>query len=133
MADEHPNLALVHRLWDAGARGDADAIAALYAPDVVIVAHGAPSVFSGEFKGSDELLDYLAGIGESVDDLRSDLLDVYTNDRGAVVRYRIAAARGPKRLDMQFLYLLEIANGRIVEATIVPSDQRVNDEFWRTE
>jgi len=132
MREEHPHLSLVRRLWDAGARGDADAFYDLYAPDAVLRAHGVSSPLAGEFKGIAEILDYLARAGEIVDDSRSEIIDIYTSDAGAVIRYRTIATRGANYLDMQYLYVLTIGGGRILAATLVPTDQRRNDEFWRT-
>lgn len=133
MPKGHHHLALVHRLWNAGARGDADALLELYAPDAVLRAHGSQSPMAGEFKGIAEIIDYFARSGEIVEDSRSEILAVYTNASGAVIRYRTIATRGPKQLDMQYLYVVAIENGRIVEATLVPTDQRANDAFWRME
>ena len=132
MYETHPHLSLMRRLWDAGARGDADTVCEIYAPDAVLRAHGAPGPLSGEFKGIDEILDFLARMGELVDDSISEILDVYTSNAGAVLRYRSVATRGAEQLDMQYLYILAIEQGRIVEATLVPTDQRRNDEFWRS-
>ena len=132
MREEHPHLSLVRRLWDAGARGDADAICEIHAPDAVLRAHGVSGPLAGEFKGIAEILDFLARAGELVDDSRSEIIDIYTSDAGAVIRYRTVATRGGEHLDMQYLYVLAIEQGRIVAATIVPADQRRNDEFWRS-
>ena len=134
MREEHPNLSIVRRLWDAGARGDAEAICDLYAPDAVMRAHGAPgSALAGEFKGIAEILDRLARAGENVDDSSSELLESYASDTGAVIRYRTLATRGGKHLDMQYLLLLAIEQQRIVRSELVPIDQRRNDEFWRSQ
>jgi ketosteroid isomerase-like protein len=132
MADEHPHVALVRRLWDAVARGDADALTELYAPDAVLRAYGRNPI-AGEFKGIAAILDYFARAGENVEDLRSEILAVYTSDAGAVIRYRTVATRGPKHLDLQSLYVLAIENGRVVEASLAPMDQHQNDAFWRVE
>lgn len=132
MSAEHPHLSLVRRLWDAGARGDAEAFYDLYAPDALLRAHGASGPMAGEFKGITEILDYLARAGELVDDLRSEILDIYTSEEGAVIRYRTLATRGDRHLDLQYLYVLSIQRGRIVAASLIPADQRCNDEFWRS-
>jgi ketosteroid isomerase-like protein len=134
MPHEHPNRALMRRVWEASARGDADAVSAGYAPDAVLRAHGGPmNQRAGEYKGIDEILGYLASSGETVDDLRSEVLEIYTSGHGAVVRYRVVATRGGMHLDMQYLYIAVIEAERIVRATLVPMDQRRNDEFWRTQ
>jgi ketosteroid isomerase-like protein len=127
----HPHLEIMHRLWDAGARGDADALAELYAPDAVLRAHGHQSALAGEFKGIFEILDFLARAGEIVEELRSELIEIYTSESGAVMRYRTVATRGPRHLDLQYFFVFEIQAGRIVEATLIPADQRQSDAFWR--
>ena len=133
MSGEHPNAALMRRLWEAGAIGDADTICDIYAPDVVLRAHGASGPLVGEYKGIAEVLDYLARTGEIVEDFRAELLAIYPSDSGAVIRYRSVAEGGGKHLDMEYLYEVAIARGRIVRATLVPIDQRRNDEFWRSQ
>ncbi len=133
MREEHPHVSLVRRLWDAGARGDADALSECYAPDAVLRAHGVAGPLAGEFKGTAEILDYLARAGEIVDDSLSDIIAIYVSEGGAVIRYRTVATRGAHHLDMQFLYVLAIEQGRITSATLVPTDQRRNDEFWRAQ
>jgi ketosteroid isomerase-like protein len=125
MREQHPNLGLVRRLWEAGARGDADGISEIYAPDAVLRAHGIPGgPLVGEFKGISEILDFLARMGELVDDSRAEVLEMYASDTGVVVRFRSVKSRGGKHLDMQYLYVLAIEHGRIVRATLVPTDQR---------
>jgi len=124
----------VRRLWEAGAVGDADAVCDCYAPDAVLRAYGVPgNPLAGEFKGIAEIIDYLARAGEIVDDSSSELLECYASDAGAVIRYRTVATRGGKHLDMQYLYVLDIERGRIARATLIPTDQRRNDEFWRSQ
>lgn len=130
MHSDHPHAALMRRLWDAAARGDPDGVRDAYGPGAVLRAHGNNPV-AGEFKGGRAIIDYLARMGELVDDLRLELLDVYSSADGAVVRYRTVADRGPKHLDMEYLYVGRVAGGRVVEADLVPSDQRRNDDFWR--
>jgi ketosteroid isomerase-like protein len=120
---------VVRRLWEAAARGDPAGVTALYQPWAVVRA-GGHSPLAGEFKGSDVIVDYFGRIGEMVDDLRSELLDVYTSDEGAVMRYRTVADRGPHHLDMEFLFVAKIAGGRILEADLIPADQQRYDAFW---
>lgn len=133
MSDGDRHLELVKRLWNAGARGDADDLYAIYAPDAVLRSHGHQNPLAGEFKGVAEIIDFFARAGEIVEDLRSELLEFYTSARGAVMRYRTVATRGPKQLDIQYLFVFAIEDGRVVEATLVPTDQRAHDAFWRME
>jgi len=128
--EQHPNVQIARRLWNAAADGDANTIAALYAPDVVVRTHGRGPL-AGEVKGVRAALENAARAGELVDDLTSELIDIYASDCGAVLHYRITADRGPKRLDGEAFFVMRIENGRIVEADAVPQDQARDDAFWR--
>lgn len=129
---QHPNAALACRLWTALSDGDAPLLRQLLAPAVIWRAHG-DNPFTGEAKGIDELFDLLARSAETVDDLRSELRDIYASDRGAVFRATTYAERGPKLLHTEWLVVLRIEDGRVVEVSSVPVNQRHNDEFWRLE
>jgi ketosteroid isomerase-like protein len=126
---DHPNAAIARILWDAGATGDPEPFRRLYAPDAVLRSAGHNPV-AGEFKGLSQILGLFARTGELVEELRAELLEVYASDAGAVMCYRIVAERGPKQLDMEYMFTLRIEDGRVVEASIVPADEPRNDEFW---
>ena len=122
--------AMARRLWEAIAEGDADRLAACLSPEIVWRSHGSHPL-AGEYHGLEKVLGYLARIGETVDELRSDVVDIFVSERGAVIRYRAQAQRGPKRYDNEVLLVLSIADERVVEATVVPVDQQKSGEFWR--
>jgi ketosteroid isomerase-like protein len=130
VAQAHPNAVVARRLWDALCDGDVSQLEALLTPDVVWRSAGR-NPLSGEVKGVDASLEWIARSAESVEDLRSALIDVFANDRGAILWIRTHAERGPVVLDVDFLLLLQIADGCIYEASAIPMDQRRNDEFWR--
>ena len=89
---DHPNTEFATTLWDAVALGDADSVRGLLADDVVWQA-GGHHALSGMFEGPDAVLDYLARVGESTDELSTELIDIFANDRGAVVVYHLSARR----------------------------------------
>jgi ketosteroid isomerase-like protein len=130
VAQTRPNAVIARRLWEAFCDGDASRLEELLTPDVVWRSAGR-NPFSGEMKGVDASLEQIARGAESVEDLRSELIDVFANDRGAVLWIRTHAERGPVVLDVDYLLLLQIADGCIYEVSAVPMDQRRNDEFWR--
>lgn len=130
MHTEHPNAAVARSLWDAGATGDREPILRLYAPDAVLRSAGDNPV-AGEFKGLPAILGLFARSGELVEELRAELLDLYASDAGAVMCYRIVAQRGPKHLDMEYMFTLRIEAGRVIEGSIVPADESRNDAFWK--
>jgi ketosteroid isomerase-like protein len=129
MTFEHPHARVIRGLWEAAASGDANAVCELYGPGAVMRAHGRSPV-SGEFKGPAVIVDYFGRLGELVDDLRSELLDIYTSDEGAIMRYRTVAQRGARHFDMEFLFVARIQDGRVLEADLIPSDQQRYDAFW---
>jgi ketosteroid isomerase-like protein len=130
VSTEHPNVAAARGLWSAVAEGDASALRGMLSPDVVWRSMGQHPL-SGEYRGPDAVLDYLATIGETADHLVSTLDAIFVGDAGAVVAYHVSAARGDRRLEMDYLLRLRIRDGQVVHAISVPLDQRTNDAFWR--
>lgn len=130
MTDAHPNAVLAGRLWEAFCDGDASLLEELLSPGVVWRSAGR-NALAGEVKGVPRTLERIARGAEDVEDLRSRLLDVFANDRGAVLWIRTHAERGPLMLDVDYLLLLRIEDGSIYEVSAVPMDQQRVDEFWR--
>lgn len=126
---KHPNFEVAQALWGAVSDGDARAVRELLADDVVWTSVGR-NPLSGVRNGPDQVLDYLAQVGESADELFSSLVQLFVNDEGALVTYRVTASRGPKRLEMEFFLMLGIRAGRVASARMVAEDQYINDEFW---
>lgn len=120
---------LAHRVWDATARGDVDTLLQIYAPDVVMWVRGR-NPLCGEYKGTTALLGQFARSAELVDELCLDLLEVYSSEDGALLRYRVEASRGELRLDAEFHLSFRVAAGRIYEVEIVATDQERADAFW---
>ena len=77
------------------------------------------------------MLALLASFGESVDDLRMDVREIYANDQGAVLHYGSIARWGPELLDCDYLVLMRMQDGLVAEGTTVPLDTYRSDAFWR--
>ena len=129
MKPDHPHFTLARTLWSAVAEGDAEALGLLFAEGVTWNALGL-NPLAGTYHGPDEVLDYLARVGETADEFSSRLESIYINDEGAVVIYHVSATRGGRSLEMDYLTRLRVRNGVVVEAWVVAVDQRENDEFW---
>lgn len=129
MHHSDPHSWLAHRVWDATARGDVDSLLQIYAPDVVMWVRGR-NPLCGEYKGSTALLEQFARSAELVDELCLDLLEIYSSEDGALIRYRVEATRGEHRLDAEFHLSFRVAAGRIHEVEIVSTDQDRADAFW---
>ena len=126
---DHPNAAFATAFWDAVAQGDSDAVRALLAHEVIWRAGGGHPL-SGEFRGPDAVIDYLARVGESADELTTELKDIFVNDQGAVVLYHLSARRELKRLETDLYLELEIRDGELIRAGSVSFDQVASNEFW---
>ena len=126
----HPNEVLAERLWNSIAVADVDQLARIIDPKAVWIMPG-HGPLSGHHEGIDGILSFLARVGELADRLESTLLEIFVNDRGAVLRYAIHATRAGKTLDTEHLFTIRVRNSRIVEARFAPLDQEGYDEFWR--
>jgi len=126
---DHPNLAVAQALWTAVAEGNADAMRGVLAEDVVWITSGR-NPLAGVRHGPDEVFDYLAQVGETSEDLLSELDGIYVADDAAIVAYHLTARREDKRLEMDYFLMLNVEDGKITKALMVPVDQYTNDEFW---
>ncbi len=123
---------IARHLWNATADGDGATLLEFFAPDVEWHSHGHNPV-AKHIYGPAALLDYFALSADLVDDMTSDVLEVYSSERGAVIRYRVRASRGPKCLDGEVLLSLTIDNGLVTRADVVPVEQEIHDAFWMLE
>jgi ketosteroid isomerase-like protein len=125
------NAALARRLWTAASQGSPDPVVQLD-PKIVWKSYGhGPE--AGEFHGIDAVLEHLASFGAFVDDVRSELLEVLSNESGAVIRYRAFMTRGTKRLDCDYSLWLTIEDGVVKRAAMVPFEDETSDAFWRVD
>jgi len=120
---------LARELWTAVADGDADSLRRLLAPDVVWRSIGL-NPLSGDYRGPDDVVGYFAEIGHRADELSSSLEHIWTGPDGAIIGYRVTASRAGETLEMDYLLRIRVRRGVITEATVIPLDQRVNDDFW---
>lgn len=125
--DAHRDVA--RRLWSAIATADVDELRRVIAPDAVWRMYGR-SPLAGDHVGIEAILSFMAHTGELADELESDLLEVFSNEGGAILRYSVRANRGGRILDIQHLFMIRIREGRIVEGVFAPIDQERYDRFW---
>jgi ketosteroid isomerase-like protein len=126
---DHPHAKLARTAWEAAASGDRDTLARVCAPDVVWHASGR-GPRSGDYRGMDRVLEYLAAIGDAAERFDSSLEHVLTNDDLVAVLFRVQGRRGARRLDTGFILIFRIESERLVEVWAVPRDQYAVDEFW---
>lgn len=124
--------AIARELWDAIASADVAALKRVLSPKTIWRMPGR-SPLAGTFEGVDAVLGLMAKVGELSDELDSILIDVFTNDDGAVLRYGIQARRGDKLLETEHLFMIRIEMGQVTEAVFAPVDQERYDRFWLDE
>ena len=128
MTDEHPNAALIRRLFEAFGR-DPKVIAAALARDVVWRVPG-DTIMSGEYRGPRAVVEFLRRTGTETDGTyRSRLHTVLANDDWGIAVYRAMGSRNGIDLDVDQALVMRLADGQITEVTAVPLDSAF-DAFW---
>jgi hypothetical protein len=130
LTEEHPNAALMRRLFDAFGRRDGAAVAAMFDHGVVWrVGGGTP--MSGEYRGWREVVEFLRRTTEETDGTyRSSLVWALGDDAHAAAAYRARGRRNGTDLDLEQLLLCDVRAGRITMATAIPYDAGVFAQFW---
>ena len=128
-ASECSNDAIARELWLAASEGNAEAIRRMLHPDIAWRSFSSGSL-SGSIQGVEAVIDLLARTGELVDELNTSLIDIYASDTGAVIHYRVHAARGPKTVEGEGLLVMRMRRGLVVEAFAAPVDDGALDRFW---
>jgi uncharacterized protein len=128
VSEEHPNAALVRRLFAAFGR-DPMAISAAFARDIVWRVPG-DTVMSGEYRGRRDVVEFLRRTGlETGGTYRSRLHTVFADDEWAVAIYRATGSRNGIDLDVEQALVIRIADGALQDVTAVPLDSAFA-RFW---
>jgi ketosteroid isomerase-like protein len=124
------NVQILRRAWDAIARGDAEDLRAVVAPDVVwhATARGAP--WSGEHRGAEVMLDFLARVGEVTDVFDAQLVDVLASEQRVLVVFHVRLGIGARRLEVDYLLLARIAGGLAQEIWTAPLEPAALEAFF---
>jgi len=123
----HPNVELVQSVYGAYMGGDRDAVFAAFDPNVRWHNSGFDPT-SGTLAGVDAVMDYLMGENH-MDDYRLDVTDILASDERVAVVARTSGRRGDQRLVNDFVQLIRVHDGRIVEVHNYTWDQRAVAEF----
>jgi ketosteroid isomerase-like protein len=126
--NEHPNAALVRRLFASFGR-DPMAVAAAFARDIVWRVPG-DTVMSGEYRGLREVVEFLRRTGLETDGTyHSRLQTVLADDDWAVAIYRAMGTRNGVELDVDQALVIRIVDGSVQDVTAVPLDSAF-ERFW---
>jgi ketosteroid isomerase-like protein len=126
-----PQRERVDRYFVAYARRDRQAISDYFAEDVVWHVAGSHAL-SGDYKGRENVLDYLArsqALTEGT--LTLEPVDVMSSDDHIALFVRVTGERRGRRLDVELLEVFKVAaDGRWSEFWSMADDQAQVDAFW---
>jgi uncharacterized protein len=126
--EEHPNAALVRRVFAAFGK-DPMAVSAALARDVVWRVPGS-TVMSGEYRGRRDVVEFLRRTGlETGGTYHSRLHTVFAGDDWGVAIYRAMGSRNGIDLDVDQALVIRFADGQWQEVTAVPLDSAF-EQFW---
>ena len=128
---EHPNAALIRRVYEAFIKGGYIAtITELFSEDVVWHLPGAHPL-SGEHRGRDAVLAAFRRFEElSGGTIQIELHDVLANDEHAVALLRARGSREGKQYRSREIDVYHIKDGKVTEFWSFSEDQRATDDFW---
>ena len=130
MSAEHPNAALMERLFAAFGRRDGAALAAMFDHDVVWRV-GGETPMSGEYQGWRQVVTFLRRTtSETEGTYRSSLVWAVGGEGCAAAVYRARGARNGSELDIDQLLLCDVSEGRITRATAIPFEPDAFTRFW---
>jgi ketosteroid isomerase-like protein len=127
---DHPNAALVRRVWDAIARGDADALRAFLAPDLIWRATARGTPWAGTHRGADAAIDMLARVGEATDVFDAQLLDILASDARVLLLFRVRIVIGAREVELDYLLLAEVDAGCLTQIWSAALDPQAIEAFW---
>jgi ketosteroid isomerase-like protein len=127
---EHPNAALMRRLFDAFGRRDGASVAAIFDHEIAWRV-GGRTTMSGEYRGWREVVAFLRRTSVETDGTyRSELRWALGDDGRAVALYRARGARNGRTIDIDQVLLCEVREGRLSDVTAVPLDAAAFEAFW---
>jgi len=126
---DHPHALLAKIAWEAASVGDAEALGAVCADDIVWNASGRGKR-SGVYRGREAVFGYLAAVGDLAERFDSTLEDILVGSKYVSVLFRVTGRRGDRRLETDYILIFRIEESRISEIWAVPRDQYAVDDFW---
>jgi ketosteroid isomerase-like protein len=125
---EHPNIDLVRRIYAAYLPGNREVMTTLIAPDVRWHNSGFDAN-SGDLAGIDEVFGYLFA-DNHLEDYRLEVVDMLASEQRVGVIARTSGRRGDRTIVNDFVQVIRIDDGRIVEVWNYNWDQRALAEAF---
>lgn len=129
---DHPNVELMRKVYDAFGVGDVQTAGSYWTQDAV---HHYPgnNPLAGEHKGLDESIAFANKIFE----LTEGRLSMQVQEIGASKNHAFALLdtryeRKGRVLEMAFVNVARIEDGKIAEFWTYPNDVYATDEFWNS-
>ena len=132
MMEEHPNVDVVRRGYDAFIHGDMDVIRQLMADDIEWTVLGTHP-FARTYRGKAEVIGYFGAIiMETQGTLELLVDDIVGNDQRVVAVGRVRAERANKKIDASVIQIFEMNDIHRARRVIGPysDDTQKIDEFW---
>jgi ketosteroid isomerase-like protein len=128
--DEHPNVELLRRGYEAYGSGDLETIDALFDDDIVWHVAGRGPL-SGEYHGKQEVFGFFGKIMElSGGTSKLEVHDILASDDHGVALLTGSASREGREFSGSDVHVFHIRDGKVVEFWDSPVDQYAVDEFW---
>ena len=118
----HANVELVQRVYGAYMQDDRDAVRAAFDPGIRWHNSGYDPT-AGTLEGPDAVLAYLMGENH-MEDYRLEVVDMLASDERVAVVAKTSGRIGDQALVNQFVQLLHLRDGRVVEVWNYNWDQR---------
>jgi uncharacterized protein len=126
----HPNEDLVREGFAAFGRGDMDALRKQFFADDVRWHAAGRNPTSGDYEGTEQVLQFFARLVELTDGTLSlELHDVLANDEHAVALVTVRGERAGKQLNDHMVETMHIRDGKVAEVWVHTTDLYAVDEF----
>ncbi|CAA9465518.1 MAG: hypothetical protein AVDCRST_MAG25-1479 [uncultured Rubrobacteraceae bacterium] len=128
---EHPNAALVRRLYEARGRNDEDAIRTILSGDVLWHEPDVGGEHTGDLSGPDAVLAMMRDARERTGGtFRLRPREIVANGEHSVALVEWSAEREGRTLEGREVAVYRVRNGKIVEAHFHQDDQALDRQFW---
>lgn len=127
---DHPNEALFRRAYAAFTGGDFETLSEVF--DEKATWHNpGRSELSGDYSGRDEVFGLFATEFELSGGTYAPIVhDVLASDDHIAALMHVTAEREWKKLDMDYVLILHVNDGKLTEGLTLWTDQHAYDAFW---
>jgi ketosteroid isomerase-like protein len=127
--NEHQNVSLLRKVYEAFNTGDIATITAIFAEDLIWHWPG-KGPLCGDHKGRDTVLGVFGKMAEMSPDFQAQVNDLLANDEHGVAITRSIGSQPGKNLNTMNVDIFRIKDGKIIELWSFNEDQRAEDDFW---